>query len=132
MCTKKAEQFGHPKEKRSEILKDIDLIQLSKSKDVFEKASRLFVDKWEGEQKKFMEYFQKEWLENNPNWFEGVSKLVPSTNNTLESFNRVIKDENTLRVRLPLSRFAVVLKEYINTWSCQYTANVKQCMQFLR
>lgn len=75
--------------------------------------------------KKILEYFQHEWLESNPNWFEGVSKLVPSTNNALESFNRVIKDENTLRERLPLSRFAVILKEYINTWSLQYTANAK-------
>lgn len=97
---KKAEQLVHPKEKRNEILKDIDLLQ-----------------------QKFMEYFQHEWLECNPNWFEGVSKLVPSTNNALESFNRVIKDENTLRERLPLSRFAVVLKEYINTVHCKCKNN---------
>uniref|UniRef100_A0A1Y1LMY5 MULE transposase domain-containing protein n=1 Tax=Photinus pyralis TaxID=7054 RepID=A0A1Y1LMY5_PHOPY len=38
---KKAEQIVHPKEKRNEILKDIDLLPLNNSKHVFEKASHL-------------------------------------------------------------------------------------------
>ncbi len=42
---------------------------------------------------------------------------VPSTNNALEATNRVIKDEDTIRERLPLSRFTVVVFEIVNKWS---------------
>jgi hypothetical protein len=37
-----------------------------------------------GRTKKCIEYFQHEWLESSSNWFEGVSRLVPSTNDALE------------------------------------------------
>ena len=42
---------------------------------------------------------------------------VPSTNNALEATNRVIKDEDTIRERLVLSRFTVVLFSIVNKWS---------------
>lgn len=122
---KKAEQLVRPKENIFQILEDIDILQLSQNEEIFEKASCMFVVKWE-KQNDFIKYFQKEWLELNRNWFEGVQKLVPSTNNALEAFNRVLKDENTLRERLPISRFSVILKEYIRSWSLQYTTKAKE------
>jgi transposase-like protein len=96
-----------PKENVVKILKDIDLLQLSQNEEIFEKASRMFVAKWKEEQDEFIKYFQNEWLVLNRNWFEGIQKMIPSTNNALEAFNRVIKDENTLRERLPISRFSI-------------------------
>jgi hypothetical protein len=54
---KKAQQLVLPKEKRNKILKDIDLLHLSTSRDVFEKASHLFVTKWEGEPKNVLNIF---------------------------------------------------------------------------
>lgn len=42
---------------------------------------------------------------------------VPSTNNALEATNRVIKDEDTIRERLPLSRFTIVVFEIVNKLS---------------
>jgi hypothetical protein len=50
---------------------------------------------------------------------------VPCTNNALEAFNRVIKDENTLRERFLLGQFSVMLMQYMETWSNNYEANVK-------
>jgi hypothetical protein len=35
-------------------------------------------------------------VDKNNNWYEGSGLLIPSTNNGLESWNRVIKDEHTL------------------------------------
>lgn len=67
--------------------------------------------------KRFLTYFEKEWLSKNPNWYLGAAKLSPATNNALESFSRIIKYQNTLRKRIPLSRFLVVAEEMVNSWS---------------
>jgi hypothetical protein len=115
-----------PKENVVKILKDIDLLQLSQNEEIFEKGSRMFVTKWKEEQNEFIKYFQNEWLVLNRNWFEGIQKMIPSTNNDLEVFNRVIKNENILRERLPISRFSIILKEYIRSWSLKYTARTKE------
>jgi hypothetical protein len=123
---KKAEQLVRPNENVVKVLKDIDLLQLSQNEEIFEKASRMFVAKWKEEQDEFIKYFQNEWLVLNRNWFEGIQKMIPSTNNALEAFNRVIKDENTVRERLTISRFSIILKEYIRSWSLKYTARTKE------
>ncbi|KAG5899638.1 hypothetical protein JTB14_036011 [Gonioctena quinquepunctata] len=44
----------------------------------------------------------------------------------LESFNKAMKDSNTLRERFPLSRFLVVAKEMVNQWSTNYTTNPEE------
>lgn len=71
-----------------------------------------------------MEYFEKEWLIKNRNWFEGFRFKTPSTNNALESKNKTIKDEHTLRERLEFSQFHVVLFDMIRQWSIEYTSNL--------
>ena len=52
--------------------------------------------------------------------------FTPSTNNALEATNRVIKDENTFRERLPLSRFKVLAFETVEKWSRSYERGLKQ------
>lgn len=121
---KKAEQLVFPKSDVDKIIEDIDILQLSKTESIFEKASKLFLEKWH-EKIEFVKYFNKEWLKCNRNWFEGISDKIPSTNNALESFNRIIKDENTLRERLPVGQFMTMLMIYIETWSNNYLVNVK-------
>ena len=59
-----------------------------------------------------------EWLDQNSSWYEGCDPDVPSHNNALESTNRVVKDESTLRNRLPLGQFLhVVEHDIIVPWS---------------
>ena len=70
-----------------------------------------------------MKYFQKEWHNKNKNWYEGASL---STNNGLESINRVIKDEYTLRERLPLPRFCYLLMEIVESFSKKYENNLQE------
>jgi len=53
-----------------------------------------------------MAYFKGQWLDNNEGWYEGHAFRHPSTNNGLESCNRVVKDEDTLRSRLPLGKLS--------------------------
>ena len=50
-----------------------------------------------------LKYFINEWLSSKDGWYEGYQTHRPSTNNALEATNRVIKDEDTLRERLPLA-----------------------------
>ncbi|CAF4368506.1 unnamed protein product [Rotaria sp. Silwood2] len=99
-----------------DIMNDIETLQLSTNKNVFDIATRLFLKKWKNEEK-FIQYFSNEWLNSKNGWFEGLATHVPSTNNALEATNRVIKDEDTLRERLVLSRFTVVLFSIVNKWS---------------
>jgi predicted DNA-binding antitoxin AbrB/MazE fold protein len=107
-----------------EVLEDIEMIQLSNSKVVFQLASSLFLKKWTMNNKQknqsvldFLDYFQKEWLESNDGWYEGVQLYVPSTNNALEATNRTIKDDGTFRERHVLSRFLQIASDIVNNWS---------------
>ena len=52
--------------------------------------------------------------------------FTPSTNNALESFNRVIKDKSSLRERLPLSRFRILALETVEKWSNEYANGFKE------
>jgi hypothetical protein len=98
----------------------------SLSREIFDLASYLFVTKWRTNQPEFIGYFENEWLTTHNLWFEGVMHFTPSTNNALESFNRVIKDESTLRERLPLSRFRILALETVEKWSNEYANGLKE------
>lgn len=102
------------------LLCDIDQIQLMDTEKLFLKAINLFFEKWQKE-KRFCEYFKMEWINKNKNWYEGARLLTPSTNNALESTNRVLKAENTLRERLPLCRFKILIMEIILKYSLKYS-----------
>jgi len=89
------------KSAQEDLLNDVDALQLAQSERIFTKASNLFIKKWTRSQPDFVEYFRREWLTSHDAWYEGVEHFTPSTNNALEATNRVIKDENTFRERLP-------------------------------
>lgn len=108
------------KKRRREILDDINYLQIARSEAMFKKMLGLFIIKWETSEKDFINYFRSEWIKNNPNWYEGICANVPSTNNGLESFNRKIKDDCTLRERLPISRFMTLAFSYVERWSNEY------------
>ncbi|CAF3459757.1 unnamed protein product [Rotaria socialis] len=45
-----------------------------------------------------------------------IDHFTPTTNNALDATNNVIKQENTIRERLPLSRFKVLAFEIVKKW----------------
>lgn len=110
-----------PSDKRVECLQDIDKLQLSKNDKTFRKASQLFLEKY-AEYDEFVAYFNTQWLALHRNWYEGASvpMKAPSCNNGLEVFNRTLKDEKTLRRRLPLQVFFNQLLTWIHTWGSRY------------
>lgn len=89
---------------RDEVIADIDLIQLSQTNEIFDKAINIFIKKWIKE-KDFIEYFKKEWFDSHPEWYEGYAVNCLSTNNNLESTNRYIKEFTTIRERHGKSTF---------------------------
>lgn len=106
------------------VLDDIDCLQLSTSPQIFENASNRFLRKYTSYEE-FALYFNYEWLEQFRNWYEGAAEKSPSTNNALESFNRYLKDERTLRERLPLAEFTDKLLEWIMDWSVEYDSGAR-------
>ncbi|CAK1582220.1 unnamed protein product [Parnassius mnemosyne] len=114
----KVQKTVNNKTKQKEIVQDIDALHNATSYEVFNAASQAFVEKWQT-QTEFIHYFKEEWLKKHPNWFLGAAPCSPATNNALEAFNRNIKDQNTLRERLPLSHFLTIATEMIAQWSLQ-------------
>jgi hypothetical protein len=64
-------------------------------------------------------------MSTHQNWYEGIANNTPSQNNALESYNLVIKKEDTFRERMPLSRFLRQCLETVEKWSKQYANNDK-------
>ena len=99
------------KEIRAEIISDICILQLSQTPSIFEAGIKLFLLKWSNiensEVRDFIIYFEKEWIKQNSNWFEGYNHPknvgAPSTNNGNESINATIKTYETLRARLGMN-----------------------------
>ena len=83
------------------IINDLTVLQKSESEQIFSTAFQLFKKKWK-KYVSFLQYFEAQWINQLPGWYEGYAKCIPSTNNALESFNRVIKDQKTMREGLPL------------------------------
>lgn len=98
------------------ILADITFLQTIATVKQFEQARSLFLAKWES-QVDFINYFMREWVAKNANWYEGAAQHTPSTNNALEATNRVLKDDVTKRERLSLSEFVAVLESTIGRYS---------------
>lgn len=124
--SKQLEKHIHDKIKRQRFLADLDKLQLSQSPEIFDTASKLFIVKWQPESKDLLEYFCIEWLNQNRNWYEGVAKMVPSTNNALESNNRLLKDEQTLRERMDLAQFRFQICDTIRQWSLEYDSGLNK------
>lgn len=85
-------------------------IQLASNRPIFEYMSKLFCEKWTTSEVNFVDYFKKQWLGPHSNWFEGAAEYTPSTNNSLESHNAVIKRKITFRKRLPLNQFLIAME----------------------
>lgn len=117
---KKLPTYLRNQKQRFQFMSDVDKLQLSKSTDSFDKAADLFVKKWSLISIDLMQYFTNEWLNKNRFWYEGFAHTTPSTNNALESCNKLIKDENTFRERLDLRQFRYVMFDMVQQWSIQY------------
>lgn len=106
------------------IKNDIIKLQSLPSEAVFDRLIKLFIEKWQEKEQIFIEYFKTERVNKNRNWYDGYAIATPS-NNALKSCNRVLKDEQLLRERLPLHQFKVVALEIVGKWSKDYYSGIK-------
>lgn len=67
-----------------------------------------------------MEYFENTYIKTDSNWFEGFAEKTPSTNNCLEVFNRLLKDQQTMHLRKPLHQFLVQALDIVRERSKAY------------
>jgi len=99
-----------------EIMDDLDTLQLSKISIIFKIATNLLLKKVE-RSRKIHWIFLKPMVRIKNGWYEGLEMHAQSTKNSLEAINRVIINEDTLRERISLSRFTVILFLIVKKWS---------------
>lgn len=105
---------------------DLDKLQLAQNQNIFNAAAQLFMLKWKVHSVDLVKYFKKEWIVAHKNWYEGFRPKFPSTNNALESSNRVIKDEQTLRERFDVGQFRSVMYAMVEQWSTEYSTGLNK------
>ena len=92
-----------PSELRTKMRRDIVILQLARSPQMFDVFCRHFLRHWEQEDgcDGFLSYFRNEWLDNpNQNtWYNGATD-GPDTNNSNESINQRLKEDHTFRRRI--------------------------------
>lgn len=120
---------------RVQLKEDIYTLQSSQNPEIFVKASGLFLKKWKKnpDQKvcDFIEYFEREWIVLLPNWYEGAAVGLPSSNNGVEATNAVIKNEFTLRERLPVGQFLNdCTTKMVKRWSQRRDPKSVNCVHF--
>lgn len=80
-------------------MNDVDTLHKEHDAQQYADGLQLFQAKWIHLDCTLLEYFNSEWVQKNPNWYEGAMLFALSTNNALEATNRVIKEEFTKRER---------------------------------
>ena len=107
-------------ETREKLLQDIRNLQIMPNTRAFNHGVKLFFDKWKGNEEvvKFLDHFKEFWIDKNNGWYEGFADgHIPSTDNGLESVNRVIKEQHTLRERLPVGEYMKNAFDMFRDWS---------------
>ena len=95
---------------RNDIRNDIRVLQACQSKELFDKAAKLFQEKL-AEESGFLQYFVKTWLKSKQRgWYQGFAIAVPDHNNNNESDNRYIKEDQG-RKRFGFMQFLVHAEE---------------------
>ena len=75
-------------------------------------------------------HFCDQWLSKNCNWYEGAALGYPSTNNSIESTNVVVKRKHTFRERLPVGQFSNAMVGIRQKWSRDRKPMSVNCIPF--
>lgn len=103
------------------IMKDFAILKGSASKSEFDKATHLFLTKWELLEPEFCTYFDSEWLDDETqNWYAGYTSFAPNHNNGQEGYHEHIKRDHTLRERLPVNTFKIKFMDMVSDMSARY------------
>ena len=119
------------KETRKNITNDIINFQHWVTSDSFIQVARLMITSWRAkfpssDTEDFIKYFSKQWLSpKRSGWYDHYCDHCPCQNNSLESTNRYVKDEGTLRQRLGILQFLNILETgFVKRWSTDHKPQV--------
>ncbi len=112
-------QLNELKNKQASLTIKNDIIQFQHyvKEDILVSITRLMITDWRTnfpsrETEEFIKYFNKQWLIPKRNgWYDHYCDYCPCTNNALESINRYVKENGTLRERLGILQFLNVLEK---------------------
>lgn len=107
-------------ENKEKVMDDLRSLQLITTKELFDKGWTDFVKKWKNKEQGFVNYFYKNHVQINGNWYEGSMCGVPKTNNCLETFNRLLKQQQTFYLRQPLNQFIYSALKIVTQRSTAY------------
>lgn len=108
------------KDQLNDCMNDLRSLHRAPTKQIFDIGIALFDAKWRTVVNgAVMEYLNVMWFTSHRNWYAGATLglNVPLTNNCLESFNNIIKEEGTLRTRMEFGLFLTTMKERMSYWS---------------
>lgn len=120
LMTNVEKQKFNKTENKEAIKNDIRSLQKVTSKNLFDIGCKHLVQKWKKKEKEFIEYFDKVYIQTNANWYEGSSDKTPKTNNCLEVFNRLLKQQQMLNTRKPLNQFMPFGLQIVRERSMEY------------
>lgn len=123
---------GLPERLRTAILSDIELLRYARTEREFERRKKtsqhaLFhptrsvsggmLSSWPRAARDFADYFRKTWLDSDLGlWFEAATGHC-STNNGLERENRFLKDNFSLRRKLPFADYLSLMLKVVRYWT---------------
>lgn len=120
MTVKRKIQKLVPRQQHQPILEDIKVLQMSEDFEIFEKATLMFVKKYE-DFKDFIDFFDLEWLQFNRNWMKVASNNAKArTNNGHEYIHHILK--RNFNNRIPLEIFINLFLEWINVLNYEQAA----------
>lgn len=102
------------------LLNDIRTLSNAISEETFDTGVQLFKNKWETVNKNIVSYMDKVWFTEFKHWYVGALPRVPITNNALEAFNRVLKDQFSFRAKLDVGPLLECLKNCVAHYSKEY------------
>lgn len=110
------------KDNNNRKLLENDLRVLHKCYDeyTFEIASQLFMEKWTLKENDVAKRIEKSFFDKNKNWYIGCCKNVPKTNNSLERFNGLLKQQQLNHQKKPLKKFKKTALRIVRERSNEY------------
>lgn len=114
---KRLKREVHDETDFNRIKYDVHKLQLSQSQEVFQYAAELFIKKWKPQYSEFVKYFERQYVEQHNQWFEGVAYGVPSTNVAQESTHAKIKQTFTGNRRTSMAEMVRMCSDIVRNWS---------------
>lgn len=107
-------------ENKESIKGDLRQLQIASDKEIFDNGWMLLKAKLAKKEAQFIKYFEANHITMNCNWHEGASDHTPSSNNCNETFNRLLKQDQTHYLRKPVNQFMISALEIVKERSTQY------------